>query len=77
MKIKSFAVGQMCQQQAAVKVYDLKGITFLKPFVETFSSAVRRFDLALKLIRKNLLTEQISRADERRHNAWRGLKIAV
>lgn len=83
MKIKNISISQMRQQQAFEfynRVYDkVKDIKYdaLKPFVTNFKQANEAFDIALKPLRKSLVTEKISKADERRDAAWRGLKAAV
>lgn len=83
MKIKSINIAQMRQQQAFEfynRVYDkVKEIEFdpIKPFVKNLKDANDAFDIALKPLRKSLLTEKITEADERRDTAWRGLNTIV
>ncbi len=83
MKVKKFDVSRMRNPQAFEfynKVYQkvrYSAFTDIKPYLEAMKTANEEFDVALKIIRKNIITEDITREDENRDRAWRGIRAAV
>lgn len=83
MKVRKFDVSRMRNQQAFEfynKVYQKVrycSFTDIKPYLEAMKTANEEFDVALKTIRKNIITEDITREDENRDRAWRGIRAAV